>query len=147
VEARGDFADLASCVVQLSLVESDGELHRFLGIRKMAGADHAKELRGFTIGPKGLRVARKPTGLSGILSGETRGTLNEVADTVIPYLDEVARHLAALDDGHLPGEHHDSVRQARARLASIDVLLREHFGLTDFRALAEELQAQLKETR
>jgi circadian clock protein KaiC len=145
VEARGDFADLASCVIQLTLVESDGELHRFLGIRKMAGADHAKELRGFTIGPKGLRVSRKPTGLSGILSGETRGTLNEVADTVIPYLDEVARHLAALDDGNLPGERHDSVRQARARLASIDVLLREHFGLTDFRALAEELRVQLKD--
>lgn len=137
---RHDFADLASCAIQLTLVETDGELHRFLGIRKMAGADHAKELREFAIGPKGFRIERKPTGLSGILSGDARGTLNEVADTVIPYLDDVARHLATLDDEALAPERREPVRHARARLASIDVLLREHFGLTDFRALAEELK-------
>jgi hypothetical protein len=125
-------------------VETGGELHRFLGIRKMAGADHAKELREFSIGPKGFRVARKPTGLSGILSGDTRGNLNEVADTVIPYLDEVARHLASLDDDSLPPERRDPMRAARSRLASIDVLLREHFGITNFRELAEELKVQLE---
>ncbi|MFN8178777.1 MAG: ATPase domain-containing protein [bacterium] len=143
-EGRSDYADLASCVIQLTLVETGGELHRFLGIRKMAGADHAKELREFSIGPKGFRVARKPTGLSGILSGDTRGNLNEVADTVIPYLDEIARHLASLDDESLPPERRDPVRAARSRLASIDVLLREHFGITNFRELAEELKAQLE---
>jgi hypothetical protein len=142
--SRHDFADLASCVIQLTLVETDGELHRFLGIRKMAGADHAKELREFTIGPKGFRVARKPTGLSGILDGDARGTLNEVADSVIPYLEEVARRLASLDDESIGTERHEDVRRARARLAAVDVLLREHFGLTDFRAIAEELQAQLE---
>ncbi len=142
-ESRGEFADLASCVIQLTLVETDGALHRFLGIRKMAGADHAKELREFSIGPRGLRIARKPTGLSGILSGEARGTLNETADTVIPYLEEVARHLAVLDDPALPEERRAPARAARSRVASIDVLLREHFGLTDFRALAEEINAQL----
>ena len=147
VESRGEFSDLASCVIQLTLVETGGELHRFLGIRKMSGADHAKELREFSIGPKGFRVARKPTGLSGILSGETRGNLNEVADTVIPYLEEIARHLATLDEPGLPEARHAPVRAARSRLASIDVLLREHFGLTDFRALAEELQAQRADER
>lgn len=144
---RAEFSDLAACVIQLTLVESDGMLHRFLGIRKMSGADHAKELREFSIGPKGLRVSRKPTGLSGILTGETRGTLNEVADTVIPYLEEVARHLAALDDARLPDATRAAAHAARSRVASIDVLLREHFGLTDFRALAEELQAQARALR
>jgi KaiC len=143
VDGHTDYADLAHCVIQLSMVESNGELHRFLGIRKMAGADHAKELREFTIGPQGFRVARKPTGLSGILSGDARGTLNDVADTVIPYLDEVAEQLATLDEDSLPPERRASVHAARARLASVDVLLREHFGLTDFRALAEEMKAQL----
>jgi hypothetical protein len=137
-ETRSDYADLASCVIQLSMVETEGTLHRFLGVRKLAGADHAKELREFTIGPNGFRLDRKPTGLSGILSGDARGKLNEVADTVIPHIEEITRALSRLEEEKNPIERRGLLRGARGKLASVDVLLREHFGLTDFKALAEE---------
>ncbi len=139
VAGRSDFSDLASCVVHLTMVETDGELRRFFGIRKYSGADHAKELREFHIDANGFRVQRKPTGLSGILSGNAVGSLHDVADRVIPALDDTARLIRDLEaKANARGESADSVREARANLAIVDVLLREHFGLTDFQQLAEE---------
>jgi circadian clock protein KaiC len=136
-EVRSDYADVAACVMQLTLVEAGGELRRFLGIRKFSGGDHAKELREFTIDGAGLHVDRKPQGLNGILSGNTSGTLSDIADRVIPTLDELTAMVRELEAG-ADGDP-ASVRALRAKLGLMDVLLREHFGVTSFHTLADEL--------
>jgi circadian clock protein KaiC len=141
-----DFTSLASCVIQLSMAESDGLLRRFVGIRKHTGSDHAKELREFQIDHDGFRVERKAAGLSGILTGQTQGSLRQVADEVLPSLDEVAETLQLLtESGNAPEAFRNKLRAARMNLGLIDVLLREHFGVTEFHKLAEEDPPQARD--
>ncbi len=139
--SASDYSDLAGCVIQLSMAESDGELRRFVGVHKHRGSDHAKELREFQIGPFGFRVDRKAIGLSGILTGQTQGTLRQVGEEVLPSLDRVAELLrAAAQSGAIPQNVLGQLREARSNLGLVDVLLREHFGITAFHALAEETE-------
>ena len=134
-----DYADLAECVIQLSMAESEGELRRFVGVHKHRGSDHAKELREFDIGPFGFRVERKAVGLSGILTGQTQGNLRQAGEEVLPSLDKVAELLRTLiEAGGTPQSIRDQLRDARSNLGLVDVLLREHFGLTAFHQLTEE---------
>jgi len=136
-----DYADLAECVVQLSMAESEGELRRFVGVQKHRGSEHAKELREFHIGPFGFRVDRKAVGLSGILTGQTQGTLRQAGEEVLPALDKVADLLRTLTEaGGTPQGIRDQLKEARSHVGLIDVLLREHFGLTSFRQLTEEIE-------
>jgi circadian clock protein KaiC len=136
-EVRSDYADVASCVMQVTLVEAGGELRRFFGIRKFSGGDHAKELREFTIDGTGMHVDRKPQGLTGILSGNTSGTLSDIAERVIPTLEELTESVRELEEASVVDPA--KVRELRAKLGLMDVLLREHFGVTSFHTLADEL--------
>jgi circadian clock protein KaiC len=138
-EVRSDYADVASCVMQVTLVEAGGELRRFFGIRKFSGGDHAKELREFTIDGSGIHVDRKPQGLSGILSGNTSGTLSDIAERVIPTLDELTAMVRELEAGVVGDPA--KVLELRGKLGLMDVLLREHFGVTSFHTLVDELAA------
>jgi circadian clock protein KaiC len=136
-----DYADLAECVIQLSMAESEGELRRFVGVHKHRGSEHAKELREFYIGPFGFRVERKAVGLSGILTGQTQGALRQVGEEILPSLDKVVDLLRALIEGvGTPQETRDHLKEARSNLGLVDVLLREHFGVTAFHQLAEETE-------
>jgi circadian clock protein KaiC len=139
-DARSDNTDLASCVIQLTTVESEGDLRSFFGIRKCAGTEHVKELREFYIDRQGFHVGHKPSGMSGILSGRTQGTLTDIADKVIPDLEAITKIVDELAStlGEKDAKR-KQVREARSKLAKLDVLLREHFGLTEFHKLAEEL--------
>ena len=137
-----DFSELSSCVIQLSIAESDGELRRFVGIRKHTGSDHAKELREFTIDGSGFHVERKAIGLSGILTGQTQGALRQVADEVLPSLDEVSEIIREVTESHAaPEPILQKLYTARSNLGLLDVLLREHFGVTEFQKLAEMMNA------
>jgi circadian clock protein KaiC len=133
-----DFSDLASCVIQLSMAESDGELRRFVGVRKHTGSDHAKELREFLIDNHGFHVEKKAIGLSGILTGQTHGSLSQVADNVLPSLDEVSETLREVtESAEAPEALLQKLRSARSNLGLLDILLREHFGVTEFNKMAE----------
>jgi len=134
-----DYTDLAECVIQLSMAESEGELRRFVGVHKHRGSEHAKELREFYIGPFGFRVERKAVGLSGILTGQTRGALRQMSEEILPSLDKVADLLRTLiEGGGTPPGIRDQLKEARSNLGLVDVLLREHFGVTAFHQLTEE---------
>lgn len=136
---RHDYTDLADCVIQLSMAESEGELRRFVGVHKHRGSEHAKELREFHIGPFGFRVERKAVGLSGILTGQTQGALRQVGEEVLPSLDRVADLLRSLaDSGGTPQSIRNQLSEARSNLGLVDVLLREHFGVTAFHELTEQ---------
>lgn len=136
-----DYADLAECVIQLSMAESEGELRRFVGVHKHRGSEHAKELREFHIGPFGFRVERKAVGLSGILTGQTQGALRQAGEEVLPSLDNVADLLRTLTEaGSTPQTIRDQLKEARSNLGLVDVLLREHFGVTAFHELTEETE-------
>ena len=140
-----DFTDLAGAIIQLSMAESDGELRRFVGIRKHRGSEHAKELREFLIDSFGFRVERKAVGLSGILTGQTQGSLRQVSEEVLPSLEDVAESLRALTDAsETPESVRKKLREARSNLGLVDVLLREHFGVTEFHKLAEEMESAKK---
>ena len=142
-----DYADLAECVIQLSMAESEGELRRFVGVHKHRGSDHAKELREFHIGSFGFRVERKAVGLSGILTGQTQGNLRQAGEEVLPSLDKVAELLRTLiEAGGTPQSIRDQLRDARSNLGLVDVLLREHFGLTAFHQLTEESEPEPSES-
>jgi hypothetical protein len=139
---RHDYTDLADCVIQLSMAESEGELRRFVGVHKHRGSEHAKELREFHIGPFGFRVERKAVGLSGILTGQTQGALRQVGEEILPSLDKVADLLRSLaDSGGTPQGIRNQLSEARSNLGLVDVLLREHFGVTAFHELAEQAEA------
>jgi circadian clock protein KaiC len=136
-----NYADLAECVIQLSMAEGEGELRRFVGVHKHRGSDHAKELREFHIGPFGFRVERKAVGLSGILTGQTHGNLRQAGEEVLPSLDKVADLLRTLIEATgTPQSIRDQLKDARSNLGLVDVLLREHFGITAFHQLAEEAE-------
>ena len=140
--ASQDYSDLASCVIQLSLAESDGELRRFVGIRKHSGSDHAKELREYFIDSTGFRVEHKAAGLSGILTGQTQGALRQVADEVLPSLDEISAILRdIMESEETPSPLQQKLRGARSNLGLLDILLREHFGVTEFHKLAEMMNS------
>jgi len=136
-----DYADLAECVIQLSMAESEGELRRFVGVHKHRGSEHAKELREFHIGPFGFRVERKAVGLSGILTGQTQGTLRQAGEEILPSLDKVSDLLRTLTETEgTPQNVRDRLKEARSNLGLIDVLLREHFGVTAFHELTDEME-------
>lgn len=135
-----DYAFLASCVVQLSMAETEGELRRFLGVRKHSGSDHAKELRELSIDNRGIQVMNKATGLSGILSGQTTGALTNIADEVLPSLDQITEVFGKLvGQAEISDSTLAEVKAARAKLGLMDVVLREHFGVTDFGKITEGL--------
>lgn len=142
---RHDYADLAECVIQLSMAESEGELRRFVGVHKHRGSEHAKELREFHIGPFGFRVERKAVGLSGILTGQTQGALRQAGEEVLPSLDKVTDLLRTLTETDAtPQNIRDQLKEARSNLGLIDVLLREHFGLTAFHQLTDETEPSVQ---
>lgn len=134
-----DYSYLASCVIQLSMAETESELRRFIGVRKHAGSDHAKELRELTIDASGMHVRHKATGLKGILSGQTSGAAKNLANEIIPSLEEIteAFHLLA-DRGDFPGELKELVASASSKLGVVGILLREHFGITHFGEYVED---------
>ncbi len=141
-----DYAYLSSCVVQLSVAESDGRLRRFVSVFKHAGSDHAKEIREFFIDSSGFRAAEKSSGLTGILSGQTQATNSEeIMNEVLPSLSEITRTVHTIaSDVKLSAELQQRVREAKQKLGLLDVLLHEHFGVTqihrDVREMLEELE-------
>lgn len=135
-----DYSNLASTVIQLSMAETGGEVRRFLGIRKHAGSDHAKELREVRIDGSGLSIERKASGLSGILTGQTQGTMTNLAEEVLPPLEGIGEVFRALlERAELGEDAKKSLRSARGQLGLVDVLLREHFGVTDFQKIAADM--------
>ncbi len=126
-----DFSYLSSAVIQLSMAESESELRRFASVRKHFGSGHAKELRELTIDETGVHLDRKATGLSGILRGQTRGSRSNLAEDVVPILDQISQLMADLitQEG-VSDEQMIEIRNARTKLGFLDVALREHFGVT-----------------
>ena len=137
--AGQDYAGMANTIIQLSMAESDGEIRRFVGVWKHAGSEHAKELREFRIDSAGFHVHNKAAGLSGILTGQTSGAMKQIADQVLPTLDDTVRMLAAVMEQGKAADNDDKIARIRANVGLLDILLREHFGETQFRKLAEEM--------
>ncbi|MBN1516322.1 hypothetical protein JXA32_07115 [Candidatus Sumerlaeota bacterium] len=141
--AETNYSDMAGTVVQLTMAESDGELRRFVLVRKHLDGDHAKALREFVIDERGFQVRQKATGLSGILSGQTQGSLKQVADQVVPPLEEATQLLhevfAALSNGKLDDEVKAKLNEARSQMGMLDITLKEYFGLSEHHKLLEEL--------
>jgi hypothetical protein len=138
---------LADCSITLSMAESGGELKRFITVEKHRGSEHAKDLREIRIDESGFRVLHKAAGLSGILTGQTQGSLECIGAEVLPVLDTVAsalRELAMAKD--LPETAMAKIQGARQNLGLLDVQLRQHFGETSFQeavaALIEELDEE-----
>lgn len=135
-----DFSYISSAVIQLSMAETESELRRFASVRKHFGSGHAKELRELTIDEAGVHLDRKATGLTGILRGHALGARTNLAEEVVPVLDQLSalmRDLMEKDD--VAESRLKELREARARLGFLDVALREHFGLTRLTEEAEDL--------
>ena len=134
---------LSACVVQLSMSESNGALHRFISVKKHAGSDHAKDLREIKIDKHGCHILSKASGLSGILTGNARGSLSNISQTVLDDLNsliDICSNMLASENTP-PGMLED-IQKSYGFLSKLDVLLREHFGLTKFREIAEEEQQE-----
>ncbi len=135
-----DFAYLADSVIQLSLAQIDGKIHRFLAVMKMALTDHSKDLHEFHITSSGMQVRSKATGLSGILTGQTAGRFEAVAEQVLDPLTQSTQALGeVLDSRELSDIDRKKVISAREKLGIADIVLREHFGLTDLSAFVREM--------
>jgi circadian clock protein KaiC len=66
---KGGLSFLVDAVVVLRHVEIESTMQRAVVVLKMRGSSHAKEIRRFEIGPKGLAVTDTFRGREGLLSG------------------------------------------------------------------------------
>lgn len=138
-EGESELAQLSDTIVQLAIAETEGELQRFVGVRKHRGSDHAKELREIHIDGNGLHIATQKTRHAGVLSGSTRRGYEDPAREVVPRLEAVlAAFREVLADGRIGVDDADKLVNARAELAIVDAVLREHFGITAFHELVEK---------
>lgn len=136
----GEFTD---GVLQFSLAENEGRLRRFISVRKHAGSGHVKELRELEIGAGGMRVAESAGRHRGILTGQMQLAPGEVAPEVMPRVKAVREIFQELLSAEaLPGELRARLQAARRELVLADVVLQEHFGLTQFTALAARERAK-----
>lgn len=132
-------AVLASCVIQLSMSENDGNIHRFICIKKHAGSNHAKELMEINIDNQGCHILEKASGLSGILTGNAQGSLTRVSRTAIESLDELTNiFYKLLDSQNITPEIRNQLESGWRSLSKLDIMLKEHFGISNFQQLAEE---------
>lgn len=126
--------EVTDCVLQFSLAESEGRLHRFLSVRKHAGSEHEKRLREVEVGAKGMRTLESEGRQSGILTGQLQMATDEASPEVMPRLKNLRKLLRDLgEESVLDLEAREKLQTARRELALADVVLREHFGLTQFR--------------
>jgi circadian clock protein KaiC len=66
---KGGLSFLVDVVIVLRHIEIESTMQRALVVLKMRGSSHAKEIRRFEIGPKGLAVTDTFKGREGLLSG------------------------------------------------------------------------------
>jgi circadian clock protein KaiC len=67
-----DVAFVADSYVLLRYVEIDSTVRKALLVLKLRGSDHAKDIRQFSIGDRGIEVQDKFVGREGIMSGSPR---------------------------------------------------------------------------
>jgi circadian clock protein KaiC len=131
-------AVLASCVMQLSMSENDGNIHRFISIKKHAGSNHAKELMEIQIDAKGCHIMDKASGLSGILTGNAQGSLSRISLGVVDALEELTNiFYDIIDSKKLPPDAHEQIQNGWKSLSKLDILLKEHFGISNFKEITE----------
>jgi circadian clock protein KaiC len=65
---------LTDGIILQRYVELDGALRKLIGVVKMRGIEHAKEMKFFDIGPTGIVMGEALTGYEGILTGAPRRT-------------------------------------------------------------------------
>jgi circadian clock protein KaiC len=132
-EMRGhDYDYLGRCVVRLSLQEEAGRIRRFVGVKKFAGSDHAKDLREYVIDHRGFHVLEAVTPAA----ADVRGAL----PAGCPVLEspscldtrgapEMLRQLERLTEclWGQPGADPERLGAARAAVARLDELVRTHF--------------------
>jgi hypothetical protein len=124
--------------LQLTMAESDGQLQRFVSIRKHSGSSHVSELREVEIDSAGMHVASKATSKSGVMTGDARRGYEDPAEEILPRIEHILGVfrgvLENLPDDDEMGER---LSEARSELAIADAVLREHFGVTEYYRLAE----------
>ncbi len=136
-DATREIGEITDCVIQFSIAESDGQLRRFISVRKHSSSGHDKELREIIVGNHGMRVAENSGRHVGILSGQALLTPSEASPEVMPRIENIRMILREiLSDGSLESDVLEQLKEARRELVLADVVLREHFGLTQFHQLA-----------
>lgn len=142
-EGPRSFTNFSSCSIKLSMAEADGEIRRFVGVEKHTASDHVKELRQISIDGSGFHIHAKAAGLSGILTGQTHGAMQNVAGEVIPALDRISSSLRdALSLRGIPDDALTHLRDARQHVGLIDVVLKEYFGETNLHQSIESMMTE-----
>jgi circadian clock protein KaiC len=136
--ADESYGELMDAHLQLTMAESDGQLQRFVSIRKHSGSSHVSELREVEIDSAGMHVASKATSKSGVMTGDARRGYEDPAEEILPRIEHILGVfrgvLENLPDDDEMGER---LSEARSELAIADAVLREHFGVTEYYRLAE----------
>jgi len=143
MDAAREIGEFTDGILQFSLAENEGRLCRFISVRKLAGSDHAKELRELAIGPGGMQVAAAGGRHRGILTGQLQLAPAEMAPEVLPRIQSVRELFPdLLAAAGLPEELRRRVLAARRELALADVVLQEAFGRTRFVEMANRRQEE-----
>jgi circadian clock protein KaiC len=69
---KGRLSFLVDTIILLRYVEIESAMQRALLVLKMRGSDHAKGIRRFEIGERGIRITGRFTGQEGLLTGRPR---------------------------------------------------------------------------
>ncbi len=116
------------CIILLRFVETGSEIRRMLGLLKMRGSNHDKELREYAIGDQGIVVESKLVGLSGVLRGSASGTLKQTIEELVQPLTFIRGFTDALQDRDLDDLRRDELLQEmREQTVHVTKLVCEHF--------------------
>lgn len=132
------FGELMDAHVQFTMAETDGQLQRFVSVRKHSGSSHVTELREVDIDGHGMRIAAQATSKTGVLTGDARRGYDDPAEEILPRIDHILTVFRGVLESLPPdGEMSEQLSEARSELAIADAVLREHFGITQYYRLAE----------
>ncbi len=71
-QEKGRLSFIVDTIILLRYVEIESAMQRALLVLKMRGSDHAKDIRRFEIGQRGIRIIERFEGQEGLLSGSPR---------------------------------------------------------------------------
>lgn len=137
-----ELGELLDAQIQFSVAEGDGRLERFVSVRKHSGSNHASDLRELRIDERGMFVADRATSRSGVLTGSSRRGYEDPAQEVLPRIETILATFREVLD-QLPDDAPvvERLESARNELVVADVVMREHFGVTEYFKLADRVSA------
>jgi len=124
------YASIFDGILYLGTIEIESAVHKVVSVLKMRGGDYSSDLREITCGPKGLQVQDKFVGLSGVLSGNTRGQYKKTVEDLFQPLYFLRDFIDILAETEMDTEQRAQVlANLRKESANLVEKMESHFDI------------------